>query len=204
MKRVTFPLQATLFQVDALNSTGNVTPINLVQTGNAPWNRIGAQVMYRRIRVRGGVWCTGLGAGVGEIHRILLVYDAQPNGTLPTYADILKDYDQQGNTITGPFSNYNPDYAWRFKILFDQLNNAPNNSNGASTDNTASMAHSSDDVIDWDIPCLLPTTYKSSTNPSVIGDIATGAIYVVTIGSQAAGANAYAACYRCSLDYIDQ
>lgn len=103
--------------VDVAGSLGIINPtqwseldlLNPIATGTNASDRIGRKIQMKSILFR---W-NGSGLSNFYAFRILLVYDREPNGVLPTILDVL-----EGNNFNSPnnLSNGN-----RFIILADQL-----------------------------------------------------------------------------------
>ena len=169
----------------SLNTTPLVTPLNLVQSGAGFYNRIGRRIEMKSLHLTGLIHSTGKQADQ-DYCRLLVVYDRQTNGALPAASDILKDYDQSGSSSTGVFSGINPDNRERFVILADYRLAMPGTSDTAPG---ISANHAVDPVaptfnINRFIPLKnLQTQFQAEHNPALIGDISTGAMYLVTMGS---------------------
>lgn len=108
--------------------------------------------------------------GVDQYQRVLIVYDKQTNGSAFGITDLL-------NSV-GTYALQNLSYLHRFEILLDRrfyLNDY---------DEPGS-------AIVWgvDMPLRHPVQFNTGTDGTV-ADITTGSVYVVSIGSEAAGATA--------------
>lgn len=173
-----------------LNSTPLVTPINLIQEGSGFYNRIGRRIEMQSLHLTGQITCRNVQSNQ-DYCRILVVYDRQTNGILPSAAAILADYDQQGAVSTGVYSGVNPDYRERFLILADIRLTMPGTSNaspGTSVTNGVDPLVTTFNINRFIRLRNLATQYQSTHNPSIIDDISTGALYVMTMGTQAAAA----------------
>lgn len=110
------------------------------------------------------------GTGVDQIQRVLVVIDGQPNGVAPGVTDVLSS--------ASPNALPNISYRKRFKILMDKtffLN--------------ASGEAGSTRVFTGRVP-VNSITYYNAGSAGTVADIATNSLYLITVGSQAAGATA--------------
>lgn len=194
--------------VKVISTTATFDLLNGIQEGASFYNRVGRRTHMKSVHVTGFLAPNGVnGAGVAEYDRIMLVYDRQPNGAFPAIADILLDYGNDGTTFTTSISKMNLNNVERFAILRDSRYQCPNNSNsGGITAGQSNLQQYDEDggKINWFVPLKdLETHYKSSTNPAAIGDIATGALYLITFGSVAAATAGFTFTYNSRLRFID-
>lgn len=174
-----------------LNATGLVRAINLVAVGSSFFNRIGRKVEMKSLHLTGSIVPTG-NAATADYGRILVVYDRQTNGALPVISDILQGTDCLGASATSNFSNVNLNNRERFLILADHRIFLPGvlatGINAAYTDSAQPVANNVNRFIK--LKGLL-THYKADSATPVIGDIATGALYLVTLAGNAAGSDGW-------------
>lgn len=179
--------------VDTTNTNDDIAVMNLIQSGNGSWNRIGRKVKLDSIRLKGVAECIiGLDGSnhlYGSALRMLLVWDKQPSsGTIPTFDDIFGITEQDGtesSTVMAPPRYDNMD---RFRVLMDKTLHAnPDVYNaGAGGDNYF--------VTPFDYYVKLrgcESNYSGQSQPMTIADISSGALYLVyratenTAGSKA-------------------
>ena len=106
------------------NTNGNITAVNLIQQGAGSWNRVGRKVHLKSVRICITATCfTAIAATTFDIEsnrlRMILVWDKQPSGTLPTFDTIFGRTDQTGSessTVNDPLRYDNTD---RFRVLRD-------------------------------------------------------------------------------------
>jgi len=171
------------FRAPATNST---ILLNGIQTGAAFYNRVGSRVEMRNLHIRGFI--NYKATSVAQTARLLIVYDRQPTGALPVIADILQSRDQTGTASTASASEINLDNRDRFAIVRDmQLFIPPTTYTGGVLTNGPAFPSLED--AQWDVNMFIRlkemgTHFKSSTNPTAIGDIATGALYACFVSSQ--------------------
>lgn len=195
------------FLAKALTTTATFDLLNGIQEGASFYNRIGRRTHMKSIHVTGQVVpSANTTAGTNEYIRIMLIYDRQPNGSFPAIADLLLDYGNDGTTFTTSLSKMNMNNVERFAILRDKRVCLVSNEQTAITGQYATLGTDSQNDVNWFVPLKdLETHYKSTTNPAAIGDVATGALYLVTFGSVAAAGNAsgYVLNYNARLRFVD-
>ena len=190
-KGVDTNLVLTSLNDNTMSNTTNVIPINLIAAGTGSWNRVGRMVTMKSIRCRFNVTMTVTGTEYNDSRcvRYLIVYDRQPNGTLPKKSDILSIKNQDGTEFAHWNSMLNYDNMSRFQILKDDvitLNPPPRSWTvdiiGGSTDREPLPTEAStQQFVDFFLKLNHNTTYKSESTPATIADISTGALYFVAI-----------------------
>lgn len=177
------------YQGQVMSTTATFTCLNLPVNGAAFYNRIGNQISGKSVRLYGQVIPSGnTTAGVPEYCRAMLVYDRQPNGAFPVIADILTDNASNGTTTTRVTSNPNMANSERFKILRDWKYAIPNNTTTGSDPQI--YDYKGDYKFDEYVKLKgMDTKFKASAGS--IGDIATGALYLVTYGDQTSSTAGY-------------
>jgi len=157
---IAWTMGAAAFAEPGVAFTG-MTELNVIAAGAAVYERIGAKIMVRSIRIR-TAWTANGSPCLGVI-RAAVVYDRQPNGAAPAIGDLFQDLRVAGGTTTDLMSGVNIGNKNRFTVLRDQ-----------------SFIFDSSHLVtalDWFIPCRLQTEYRASGG--TIGDISTGAILLV-------------------------
>lgn len=166
-------LASTIYAAD---TTGTVTALNLTAVGDDNTTRDGRQICNRSIHIQGLLKPEDI-ATASNLSRLMLVWDNQPNsGAIAAITDIL--------VSSTSISSTNLNNRERFTILRDLRYGCGYQSNAVGAvfsngDNTYALNEflSLKDV---------KTTYSGTT--AAIGSVATGALLMVTIGSQAPGA----------------
>jgi len=173
----------------AYDTTGSVTLLNGVAEGTDNINRVGRHILTRTIRVRGLIQQNTNSVAAETLCRTLIVYDAQPNGALPSIATIL----DAANSV----ANYNVDYFERYKILSDhQIMMGL-----VITTATQTFAeYPNVTEVDFKVNNTFDTKYIGTS--AAIGSVESGAIYLVTIGNNAPGNN-YNASFATQLLFTD-
>lgn len=187
-----------------INSTGVVTPLNLIQVGSTFCNRIGRRIEMKSLYMTGFMKQTAFGTTFSDYARIMVIYDRQTNGATPTVATILANYDQTTAATTNSSSGINPDQRERFVILCDERRTMP--PVDALANGTSGPFDGNKDILDVKRFIKLgglATHYQADSSPSVVGDISTGGLFLLTIGSFANGAQPFNAQLNFRLRYSD-
>lgn len=154
------------------DTTGTFTLLNGVATGSDFNNRIGRKVCWKSLLVQGHIINEGDPA-VTNLCRFMVIYDSQPNGSLPALTDVLT-----AATSTAPLNLNNRD---RFKVLLDKryaLGSVSTTATQAVSDRTTALIHKYKKI-------NMDTIFDGTT--AAIGDIQTGSIFALTVGTEAAG-----------------
>ena len=154
------------------DTTGALGLVNGCIQGADRNNRVGREITMRSIQVTGLSAVTSA-TGLDQTHRVLLVYDSQPNGTALTVAQVL---DTTGINVT--LAQKNRDGIRRFTILLDRLMRLNSNAEPGGAEAWRYYRR-----------CNLPVRFNSG-NAGTVADIETGSLYLISLGSLAAGATA--------------
>lgn len=202
IKTYDFPVGAST-QSATISTTAGFYTLNLPIEGASFYNRVGRKILMKSVHITGNITKTGNGAGFPEYDRILLVYDRQTNGAAPAIADVLADYDQAGNTTTDSYSKMNMNNVERFLILRDhRLQFAYNGVGAAANDLMSLQNYDTQANINWFVKLTdLETHFKASAG--TIGDISTGALYIITFGQIANATAGFQFNFNARLRYHD-
>lgn len=171
----------------------NFTPValNLIQTGSSFFNRIGRKVRNHSIFIE--MWAAPNGTNAQTdvaYHRFLVVYDRQSNGATPSITDVLQDVDQSNNLTSGTSlatAHLNMNNRERFVVLMDERKVLPPIASSAPYFTSPVVTTEDTFKIKRFIPLkMLETHYKADSSPSVIGDVATGALIFIALSDKAA------------------
>lgn len=178
----------------AINQTAVITSINLVRIGSTFCNRIGRRIEMASLRLTGFI--NALRTTNDEDYaRIMLIYDRQTNGAVPAIADILQTTDQAAANTTTAQSGLNLNNRDRFVVLRDMriLLPAVTVASGVITAPGIVDPIKPQNNIDMFVKLKgLVTQFKADSAPAVIGDIASGGLFLVTYGSAfAAGSEGF-------------
>lgn len=165
------------------DTTGALTLVNGVARGDDIGDRTGRKVIIKSIEAH---FISGVtsATGVDQYQRLILFVDHQPNGAAPAATDLLVSNSYQ--------SLKNLDNRARFTILYDRVY-------------ALNAAGESGSKI------VLPTYYKrvnipvifNSGDAGTIADIQTNSIYLLSVGSEAAGNTAGSTVGRVRIRYTD-
>lgn len=181
------------FQQLLCNSgTACVQAVNLAQQGTGISQRDGNKISMKSLRIRMALNIAALQANTATSNvRVMLIYDRQPNAAYIASNAILGE-SLQSNTIgTGTmFSNLNPNFFERFRVLMDKQQTLPPFDNGVigSTGLTGPTALETFKIDEF-IPLKdLETLFNGTANPMTIAQVTTGALLLVCFGDSADGA----------------
>lgn len=207
------------------NATASIVCVNNMPKETVAWGRIGRQVTMKNVRVQGTIVGTGNNANptVGiQFMRLALVYDKQPNGTLPSIDSI---FSSQINTVldtqvTNVFSQPNLNQSARYEIIRDfriampTVNTAaaPNAAQGLLTATSSPMEIDifiglSNRIIEFKSDSLTPLPDPNPTGiraRPLFANISTGALYLITWGSIASGSESWSMQLTTRVRYTDQ
>lgn len=162
--------------VDLGSLSASLVAVNLIQNGSERWQRIGRSVHMKCLHLA----CATAAFSSVDNRPFFVVYDRSPNGVLPAYTDIFSGYTQSGGSSN--FYFLNPDFDDRFEVLFSSMQDLTIQQMQAwSADQSTSASgvyfHICVDLFGRVVQ------YKADSSPAVIGDVATGALYVTSFSN---------------------
>lgn len=167
----------------AFDTTGSITHLSIIPTGDLVGTRDGQSCRLTSLQIRGlgkANSATDIAQGV-----FYIIWDAMPNKALPAITDIF--------TAANSTAFTNRENNGRFTILKKRFFDFTAPVGGSAGDTTKQQT-----VDHWmKLPpgCVIQCTAADTTG--VIGNRIKGALYLVTMGSQAAGT----AAAECSLKF---
>lgn len=164
------------------DTTGDVILLNGIARGDDINERVGRRVTIRSLEAHLYDTVTK-DTGVDQVHRVLIVYDMQSNGTAPVVTDVL--------VSASTTSLKNLDNRNRFRILYDQ----------AWTLNASGESDSQKHITKY-MRVNLPVQFNSG-DAGTIADIQTGSIYFICLGSEVRGNTAGSINGRVRVRYSD-
>lgn len=186
IKAIDIP-EATI-TLEAIGTPPTFHLLNGIQVGSGFFNRIGSKIEMLNLHVRG--FLVNIATSVQQYGRILIVYDRQPNGAAPAITEVLQSRDQTGTASTTDKSEINLDQRDRFIIVRDKDFFLPSVTNtGGVLTNGPNWPGDIEEhwEINWFIKLKnLLTHFKSSTNPTTVADINTGALYAIFLAGTTA------------------
>lgn len=178
-----------------VNTTAVFTPLCLPILGSDMTNRIGRKICIKSIQIRG--WIVMANAKIqppvvsevaAQHARLILLWDTQPNGALPTTAQVL--------TTANSVAMLNLDNRDRFRVLADK--NYYLDPFIFDTATSTSTAVNQIKQVKLFRKLNLETIFNG-TNGGTIADIASGSLVAMWIGSDPGGLNGpvdFAGSYR--------
>lgn len=174
-----------------LPATNTGILLNGVQAASGYFNRIGARIEMKNLHVRGNI--NNILTSIATFGRIVIVYDRQPTGAIPATTLVLQSRDQTGATTNTVGSEVNLDQRDRFVIIRDYQTYFPpvTNTTGVLTNGPSFPGEDNPFQVNLFIKLKgLSTHFQSTSNPTTIADIATGALYAYFVAGVAASWNA--------------
>lgn len=153
----------------AFDTTGSITLLATVAQGASVNQRIGKKIKWKSLQMRG--FAANSSTALFNDCAMLIVYDRRPTGSLPAITDVLN---------TANSNSFNNDAnSGRFRILKRMDVGLVGN----STSLTENYAQSCDFFVNLrGLPCVF-----KAAGTGAIGDIEEGALYMITVGQNAAG-----------------
>lgn len=173
-----FDVTLTTTVVENIANTPNFNTINVMVNGAELFNRVGRKVYNRNLHFRG--WFSNAATGTQDIARVIIYYDAQPNGAAPTIANLLADSTTAGSTTS--LSEINLFNRARFKILRDHQVLLPGCTNSATSVSPSFVLDSTGRLaVDFFIKLKGLESVYNGTNGGTVADITSGAIGFVVL-----------------------
>lgn len=155
--------------------------LNLVRAGTASYNRVGKKIYLQAVRLKGNAQYNIAPAAttlntVNAVLRMVLVWDKQPSGALPTFDTIFGTTVQAGTEASNVLAPLRYDNMDRFQILKDET--VSSNSGAVVTGGTGNIYAQ---YFPFDVYVPLrnrQTTFLGQTEPMTIADVSTGGLYV--------------------------
>lgn len=190
---------------DTISTTAVITNLIPIQAGSSFFNRIGRKIELKSLTLK-GIFATLQTQANEQLGRVMVIYDRQTNGAFPAIADILQTTDQTGANTTTSYSGINMNYRDRFEIIIDKKLYLP-----ALTDTAGAITNPGhQDQMNMFPNCNFyvklknrTTVYRADSSPAVIGDIATGGLYLVVFGSLAAANSGWTLFWESRVRYGD-
>lgn len=206
-KKVLFTGTFSLGIALAMNTTGTIQAINLIQVGSSMFNRVGRKIEMRSIRLVCNIQTLNVTRATIQptLGRIMIIYDRQTNGANPALADFLQDTDQTGANTTNAYSGLNMNNRERFVTLLDKKINLPQATctAGVMTNVFPNGEPIPETFDEFRRLKGLTTHFKADSNPAVIGDIATGGLFILSLAEDPAGTELYQYSWNVRLKYVD-
>jgi len=167
--------------VSTTNDGSNIVPLNLIPPGSGSFNRIGRKARLLSARIRGAISFVTTPGSTGIVNgnyvRMLVVWDKQPSGALPSWNTIFGLTPQTGTETTSLLAPLAYDNMERFSVLKDVMLQPQDllpvgvSATGVTTQ-----------IVPFDTFISLKnceTTYSGQSATQTISDISSGALYLV-------------------------
>lgn len=194
--------------VTLINSTGAFALLNGTMSGTGINNRVGRKIRLKSLQFN-GIYNTNKDAGTvaPEYHRILLVYDRQPNSALPAVADIIQSIDLNGNTSSTVYDYLNPSNYERFKVLRDWKNMVTLNNTGAINPAGSTVLDCGNSQSVFNIKAFIKLndfeTHYNAGNAGTIADITAGSVLLLCLGNVVSANAPWQLQWSSRLRYLD-
>ena len=176
--------------VEDITFNGFVTPIFIPKLGSDFNNRIGRKCVLKSVYLKWRCFPNYIEEPQAAIYdapfkipqsmvRILLVWDTNPNGVVPTIEDILQ---KTSTNVPDPFSFINMNNRDRFRILLDKVHQFT--AIIKSDDKVATSIGANQTWNGKKFKKLNLETIFNSTSAGTIGDISSGALYLCGLGTE--------------------
>lgn len=199
-------------QLQIFDASGVIVPITGVPVpGSQFFNRLSNRTRGVSIQIHGMVEPTNTNTGIiaQTYARLMVIYDRQPNGAVPSLADVLQDFNSSGAAGTDTFSMINMENRNRFMVLRDRKIVLPSiDALGAGSSNVGGIV--------TDVSCDkqglryeefiklkgLESQYNS-TSTATITDISTGSFLLLMLSNDAAPLAGWQFQYNCRFKFLD-
>lgn len=184
-----------------VNTTGSITLLAVPVLGSDFNQRIGRKILLKSVYIRGFVATepalapTAATSAAAQQVRMMIVSDMQPNGSAPAITDILV-----AATASSQLNLNNRD---RFRIITDKTYVLGPYNNVTTATQATQIASGAQIINIKKYKKLNLEMIFNATNGGTIADIASGALFMVWIGSTAASGNDANAIVSTRVRYAD-
>lgn len=216
------------------NVSSAVETINVVciQQGAAGWQRVGNNVKLQSLRLKGTLLThfasdnkTVVPKVLNQLIGIAIVHDAAPRESDPTWEDVFRTIEPNGNTNSTVDSLPNTQNIKRFRVLWHETfkHESPimtplNVADDSGTGTTFEMKYGQGSGNIWYVTrtCVdqyidlskrgYEAAFKSTSNPVITAQMTKGAIYVMQVAlndSLAATSTTWSSGSRCRVRFTD-
>lgn len=165
------------------NTNGSAFVLNLVQSGNGSWNRVGRKIQLKSVRLRGSILFQYSAVAttanlVEDMCRMVVVWDKQPSsGVIPAFDVVFGRTEQDGTESCDYLDGPKFDNMDRFTILRDTVMEDSVGATPLTTGSTNLVINQQG--FDVFIPLgNRETVFSGQSAPMTIADISSGALYV--------------------------
>jgi len=164
--------------VSSTSTNDDMFVANLIPPGASFFQRVGRKIYSKSLRIQGvfrHVYAEDVGTlTLGNVLRMVVVWDKQPSGVLPTFDEIFGGTAQNGASLTGAWLSLRLESQARFVILREKTWNCQI----LATQSGNSIANSThvDEFIKLN---NRETTFSGTSDPCTIADVDHGGLYVI-------------------------
>lgn len=169
--------------ISTVNTNASSFVINLIQSGNESYNRVGRKVIHKYLYIKAianhyyQAETTTNNANSNTL-RMVLVWDKQPSGNaIPTFDSIFGRTTQTGTESCSFIDPRRYDNMSRFQVLLDKVIDS-NSVGDGYTGGTTNGNFQSYNINEYVKLGSRESVYASTVNPLTIADISSGALYM--------------------------
>lgn len=176
--------------------------LNSVVVGAELYQRTGRKIYMKSLHFKGFIFPTQATTSVASAFlRVIIFYDAQPNGAAPGISDLLED--SASGSPTNFLSEINLNNRQRFMILREKKFIVGPTTNTTNYGQSLLQDGSQCLVIDEFIKLKRLETCFNAVNGGTIADITTGSLYVVALCDNTSTSGAWTLSYNARVRYYD-
>ena len=170
------------------DTTGSVTHISVIPQGTTINTRLGKSCRPTSLQLRGTVYNNS--TATRSRPAIYLVWDNQPNKALAGITDYLDAAESSSMIKRENASRFKTIRKWCYSLL-----------GNTATPSTGAEERVIEEFVKLPKDCIITCTTADTTG--VIGDVITGALLLITIGSKVAGTTASSFSGTMRLNFVD-
>lgn len=188
-----------------LSTTATVNPLNELNTGAEMYQRIGRKVMFKTLHFTGNIIPSNIAGSalVADYIRIWVIYDHEQNFSVATYNQLIQSVNFTGATSSTSYDFTAPGYFERFEVLADIKIDAANTDLNTTPVSGAVTDYSKNEVNINRYIKLRNLTSHYDPGAAIPALPVTGAMYLVTQGTQPLASAPYQLNWTMRLRYHD-
>lgn len=191
----------------ATATNANIVLINIVQEGVAEYQRASRNIEMASVHINGLIEPNATAQTGSDFVQWAIIYDRQPSNAaaLPIYSTLFVDNGPTGTAASNSFASFNLDNKDRFVILRNKRICLPSSTAVAGTNPSQILSVNPMAICINEFVNLkgLVARYASTSNPITVTNVSTGALYLVTQGRYASGAQGWSLQASLRLKYKD-
>lgn len=192
----------------AINTTVQFGLLNGLVPGSLRYQRVGSRIVITRLQVNFDIAPAAASANyVDDTPRVCIIFDKNPAGANPTWAQMYQDTLTAGGQVSNSLSNPNPDNMTRFTIVRDYRFSgvtALSPSPAASAVGQINADYNSWKMMSRTVDIKMKKMCRYNTGTAgTIADLTEGALYVTALGILVGAAAAYNLNFTSRVSYFD-